>query len=96
MRSSDIHLRAILQKISQSPISKIDLKITYLKCHSNLPGANELNHKNKINLSTDFSSTVVSQQSSPRKVNNTKSNICEENWPLKKLFDSPPLEMCAI
>ena len=42
IRSSDIHLRAILQKIFQPPIFKISLKITYLKFHSNLPGVNEL------------------------------------------------------
>ena len=32
-----------MQKISQPPIIKISLKITYLKFHSNLPGVNELN-----------------------------------------------------
>ena len=40
--SNGIHLRAILQEIPQSSVTKISLKITYLKCCSNLPGANEL------------------------------------------------------
>ena len=43
VRSIDIHLRAILQKIPQPPIIKISLKIIFLKFVSNLPGANELN-----------------------------------------------------
>ena len=34
--------RPITQKILQQPITKISLKITYQKCHSNLPGTNEL------------------------------------------------------
>ena len=42
IRSSDIHPRAISQKIPQSSIIKISLKITYLKLHSNLPRADEL------------------------------------------------------
>ena len=42
IRSSVIHLRAILQKISQPTMIKISLKITYLKFRSNLPGVNEL------------------------------------------------------
>ena len=44
MRSSDIHLRAISQEIPRPSITKIHLKITYLKFHSNLPGANALTH----------------------------------------------------
>ena len=43
VRSINIHLRAILQKIPQPPIIKISLKISFLKFLSNLPGANELN-----------------------------------------------------
>ena len=43
IRSSDIHMRAILQKKLQPPIIKFSLKITYLKFHSNLLGVNELN-----------------------------------------------------
>ena len=39
-RPSDIHLRAISQEISS--ITKIGLKFTYLKSHSNLSGVNEL------------------------------------------------------
>ena len=40
---SDNHLRAISQGIPHQSITKIGLKIPYLKFHSNLPGANELN-----------------------------------------------------
>ena len=43
-RSSDIYLRAILQKISQPPTIEISLKITYLKFYSNIPGVNEWTH----------------------------------------------------
>ena len=42
VRSSGIHLRAILQEIPQSSVTEISLKITYLKFCSNFPGANEL------------------------------------------------------
>ena len=35
-------IQAITQKILQQPITKISLKITYQKFHSNLPGTNEL------------------------------------------------------
>ena len=34
--------RAILQEMPQPTITKICLKIAYLKCHSNFPGTNEL------------------------------------------------------
>ena len=40
--SSGIHLRAVSQEILEPPITKISLKIGFLKFHSNLPGANEL------------------------------------------------------
>ena len=43
LKSSDIHIRAISQEMPQPSITKIRLKITYLKFHSNFPGANELN-----------------------------------------------------
>ena len=36
--SGDIHLREISEEISQPSITKFRLKITYLKCHSTLPG----------------------------------------------------------
>ena len=36
------HIRAIAQEMPQPSITKIHLKITYLKFHSNSPGANEL------------------------------------------------------
>ena len=39
---SDIHIRAISQEMPQPSVTKIRLKITYLKFHSNFPGANEL------------------------------------------------------
>ena len=42
VRSRDIHIRAISQQMPQPSITKICLKITYLKFHSNFPGANEL------------------------------------------------------
>ena len=45
IRSSDIHLRSILWKVSQPSIIEISLKITYLKFHSNFPGVNELTLK---------------------------------------------------
>ena len=38
VRSSDIHLQTISQDLPRPPITKI----TYLKFHSNLPGANKL------------------------------------------------------
>ena len=42
LKSSDIHSRTILQEMPQPSITKIRLKVTYLKFHSNFPGANEL------------------------------------------------------
>ena len=42
VKSSHDHLRAISPKIFQPPITKISLKIAYLKFRSNLPGASEL------------------------------------------------------
>ena len=42
LRSSDVHLRAILLEISQPSVTKISLKIIFLRFHWNLPGANEL------------------------------------------------------
>ena len=39
--SHDIHVRSILQVIPQPSITKISSKITYLRFHSSLPGANE-------------------------------------------------------
>ena len=42
VKFSDIHIRAISQEMPQPSITKIHLKITYLKFHSNFPGANEL------------------------------------------------------
>ena len=59
MKSSDIHIRAILHEMPQSSITKIYempqpsitkicLKITCLKFHSNFPGANEWTLDTKI------------------------------------------------
>ena len=45
MKSSDIHIRTILQQMPQPSITKIRLKITYLKFHSNFPGVNELRNR---------------------------------------------------
>ena len=42
VKSSDIHIRAISQEMPQPSITKTRFKITYLKFHSNFPGANEL------------------------------------------------------
>ena len=42
MRSSGIHLSAILLEIPQLSVTEISLKITDLKFCLNLPGANEL------------------------------------------------------
>ena len=42
VRSSGIHLRAILQEVPQPSVTEISLKITYRKFCSNLPEANEL------------------------------------------------------
>ena len=42
VRSCGFHVRAISLEMPQSSITKICLKITCLKFHSNFPGANEL------------------------------------------------------
>ena len=42
MKSSAIHIRAISQEMPQPSITKICLKITCLKFHSNFPGVNAL------------------------------------------------------
>ena len=46
VRSNDIHLRSISQKMLQPAITNISLKIAHLKIQFNLTGANEL----KINI----------------------------------------------
>ena len=43
VKSIDIHIRTNSQEMPQLSITKICLKITCLKFHSNFPGANELN-----------------------------------------------------
>ena len=42
VKSSDLHIRSISLEMHQPSITKIRLKITYLKLHSNFPGANGL------------------------------------------------------
>ena len=49
MTSSDIHLTANSQEITQPSIDKFNFKITHVKFHSNLPEANEL-RENVISL----------------------------------------------
>ena len=49
VRSSDIHLRVVSQKIPQPSVTKFSFKIAYLKFHSNCPGANELKLITMIN-----------------------------------------------
>ena len=46
--SSDIHFRAISQEMLQPSVTKIRLNITYIKFHSNFPGANELRAKGRL------------------------------------------------
>ena len=43
-RSSDVHLREISLEISQPSVTKISLKIIFLRFYWNLPGTNELTH----------------------------------------------------
>ena len=57
VKSNDIHQRAVLQEISQPPITKIRLKIIYHKFHSNLSGTNELIHGFQSSLFTQLLST---------------------------------------
>ena len=54
MKSNDIHIRAILQEMPQSSITKIRLKITCLKFHLNFPGANELIPRAFSNIQWDL------------------------------------------
>ena len=51
VRSNNIHLRAILQDMPQVSITKISLKIAYLKSYSNCPGANRLINQQLLNIS---------------------------------------------
>ena len=50
VKSSDIHIRAILQEMPQPSITNIRLKIIYLKFHSDFPGANQLQMKSPIQI----------------------------------------------
>ena len=51
-QSSNIHIRAISQEMPQPSITKIILRITYLKLYSNFPGVNELNGGYFLSAST--------------------------------------------
>ena len=57
--SSDNYLRAISQMILQLSITIITLKITFLKFHSNLQGANELKMDKDIRTNPLFSLLIV-------------------------------------
>ena len=65
VKSSDINIRAISQEMSQPSITKICLKITCLKFHSNFPGSNELtqlhgrNKKHDVNIRQDFTTVFL-------------------------------------
>ena len=47
VKYSDLNIRALSQEMPQQSVIKIHLKITYLKFHSNFPGANELTHRGR-------------------------------------------------
>ena len=71
LRSSDVHLRPISLEISQPSVTKISLKIIFLRFYWNLPGANELNsithslthggqfHGNLLKISIDMSLEIT-------------------------------------
>ena len=44
LRSSDVHRMAISLEISQPSVTKISLKIIFLRTYWNSPGANELSN----------------------------------------------------
>ena len=52
IQSSNNHLRVISHEVPQPSITKIILKITCLKFHSNLSGANKLTHYGLVMSST--------------------------------------------
>ena len=52
VRSSDNHLRTVLQETLQPSVTSISLKIIYLKYHLNLPGVSELFIDCQCNLRT--------------------------------------------
>ena len=58
MKSSDIHIRAISQDKPQQTITKIHLKFTYSKFHSNFPGAKWVNLAN-INTFWSYDQEVM-------------------------------------
>ena len=48
LRSSDVNLMAISFEISQPSVTKISLKIIFLRVYWNFPGANELTHWGRV------------------------------------------------
>ena len=56
--SSDVHLRAISFEISQPSVTKISLKIYFLRFYWNLPGANELIKPDHVWCVLDVSSLL--------------------------------------
>ena len=48
LRSSDFHLRAILLEISQPSVTKISMKMFFLRFCWNPPGANEVNQNTTV------------------------------------------------
>ena len=65
----DIHIGAISQEMPQPSITKICLKITYLKFHSNFPGANK--------IKSIFSITFLDTNDQ----SGTKPNLVAKIWP---------------
>ena len=77
-RSSDIHIFTISQEIPQPAITKIRLKITNLKFHSNFPGANELRLWNR-----DFQTSLVMKPEKCLSVyHQLWYRLCNTNGPL--------------
>ena len=59
VESSDIHIRAISQEMSQPSITNINLKIICLKFHSNIPGTNKLIVSQRKVITTEWMPTVL-------------------------------------
>ena len=93
LRSSDVHLRAISLEISQPSVTKISLKIIFLRFYWNLPGTNELSvnscgkipfrlwllSKLKRTLSSEHS--TISLTITIGSSNFTKGNSCTKSDP---------------
>ena len=65
MKSRDIHIRAISQEMPQPSITKICLKITYLKFHSNFSGVHELTFRNGPQILHGTESWASERRGSP-------------------------------